>query len=219
MGERNEYKIILAGKANSVEKNILVSKPCFREFQNYNGHSVGMYRLCATLNNTGWTCVKQVIDSNSIIYTLYSNKYNSILELDLSTTADFKETNSDFNQTVQLLNSMSKNATIVNNKVIQFPDSGKSTIKPGKLRVYPTAKRVLSKQKIALATVTAALIVIVGGTVFASMNDYVKEDGSISNSQNYNENTFINNYDGSPVEGVSQDVYNKSVEIARNNHR
>ena len=194
---------------NSLKKMQLYLYDCFKMFDEYDGLDIGMGRFVKGLYDNNWNVVRVEINPKDNIYQLYSKKYNVILNIKLSTELNFQQINqSDYQVALNLLNSMSKGAEIKNNKVIPlFKDENiKNNMGYKNLKVYPKTKKLLSKKtKIVLLTLTAAAIAIFAGKVISdSINS--SNDKQVNNSYTYQQ---------SPVSGVSQEIYDRSIYLAQ----
>lgn len=191
---------------NSLRKEALYQYDCFRLFDDYNGPSIGMGRFIKGLHDNNWNVIKAEINPKDNVYQLYSKKYNVIINLKISTDLKFQEMNkADYQQTLNLLNYMCKGIEIKNNKVIPlFQDDKNKQYK--NLKVYSKSKKILSKKtKIVLLTLAATAIAIFAG----------KAIGDTLSNSNDKQNNNQYTYQESPVPGVSKEIYDKSIEIAK----
>lgn len=229
-----QYSIDFVGKDNSLNKNNISNITCFNVFNDYSGPKIGLNRFVSTLYNDQWQVVEEIINPDYESFVCYSRKYNVMLTINLSTLPEYKKANNiEYESAFNLLKEMSVNATKTNNKIIDIRnlvstanvshnnhnitmiDNKKNDIIPSSkvknVHIYPGTKRVLStRAKIALATLAASMTAIITGLTFYNVT---KENSS---QQYENKVSYIQNYNESPIPNISQEAYDKSIEVAQN---
>lgn len=190
---------------NALNKESLYQFHFLRIFDNYNGPKIGMGRLAKGLYESGWQVMEVTINPKNNIYQLYSSRYNVVINLKLSTELDFQRSNiTDYQDMFNILKMMSKNAKIQDNKIIQISDYKN-------LKVLPKARKILSKKtKIVLVTLAiTATAIFTGSMIVGAMND------SSASKSDSNQTSYQQSYQESSISGVSQETFNKSIEIAK----
>ncbi len=150
-----QYNVSFAGKNNSVYKNNLINIPCFSVFSQYSNVIIDLYSFVYTINKTGWNIKKHIINSTYDSYFCYSNKYDTLLTINISTIPEFKTDNKVlYDKTINLLKEMSINAEKINNKIINITSYLKNNNSVGEnINIFESAKRFFKvTKKIALAT-------------------------------------------------------------------
>lgn len=166
-----EYAINFEGRSNAININQLRGTILFELFIDYIGQIIDMYRLVATLNNNGFQVDKIINNPNNTVYRIQSNHKNMVLSLSISKDLKYQQKNKDiYLPTIRVLKAMSKNATVINNNIININNKDSIALQDGdrpnlKLikgtKQNPSIKKLLKtkKGKIALCTILGFSIV------------------------------------------------------------
>lgn len=194
-----EYAIGFEGRNNAININQLENTNLLKLFSGYSGQVVDMYRLVATLNNNGFYVNKIINNSNNTIYRIQSEQLNIVLNLSVSKDIQFQQKNKDrYLPTIKVLKAMSKNATVVNNNIINITNKDDKELqdayKPNLQLIKGTKynqniKKFLktTKGKIVLCTLIGGLIAT-GLYAGCEVNEIIKDNEfkeKYSTSQSY----------------------------------
>lgn len=231
-----QYSIDFEGKNNSLNKNNISNITCFNVFNGYSGPKIGLNRFVSTLYNDQWQIVEEIINPDYESFICYSHKYNAMLTINISTLPEYRKANNiEYESAFNLLREMSINATKTNNKIIDIRnfvstantsnnnhnitmvDNKKNDImslsKVKNVHIYPGTKRIFSKRaKIALATLAASMTAIITGLAFYNAT----KENSSQQYENENKFSYVQNYNESPIPNISQEAYDRSIEVAQN---
>ncbi len=179
-----EYAINFEGRSNAVNINQLRGTALLELFSDYNGQIIDMHGLVATLNNNGFQVDKIINNPNNTVYRIQSNHKNMVLSLSISKDLKYQQKNKDiYLRTINVLKAMNKNATVVNNNIINITNKdGKKlqdAYKPNLQLIKGTKynksiKKLLKTKKGKIVLCTLIVVAIVTGFVVYAVNDTIE---------------------------------------------
>ena len=208
------YKIEFKDRCNGVNKNQLKGTPLYNLFRDYSGQIIDMRRLVATAQAYGFVVNEIVHNNYDSVYNVVSGNAPFSINMSISKKPEYIEKNEQiYKPTIEILNSMSKNANVVHNNITninQFQEQPNlqviETTKCKGVKYWPSIKKLFKerpKLAIALCTLTAATTIAAGGFIVKTAADRIETQKYLDNvkyeqqttapetTEPYNINNFI----------------------------
>lgn len=208
------YKIEFKDRCNGVNKNQLKGTPLYNLFRDYSGQIIDMRRLVATAQAYGFVVNEIVHNNYDSVYNVVSENAPFSINMSISKKPEYIEKNGQiYKPTIEILNSMSKNANVVHNNITninQFQEQPNlqviETTKCKGVKYWPSIKKLFKerpKLAIALCTLTAATTIAAGGFIVKTAADRIETQKYLDNvkyeqqttapetTEPYNINNFI----------------------------